>query len=238
MKHYFITGTSRGIGKALAEQLLKEDGVFVSGIARNKTITHPNYRHFTLNLSDPNNAASFSFPELQDAEEVVLINNAGVISEIKRIGKIHNQSIVNDFSVNIIAPSILMNNFIRTYQNYTNKRSILNVSSGAGRHTIDAWSVYCASKAALDMYSKNIAEEQRFVSEENRIKLYSVAPGVIETAMQEQIRSSSKKDFSEIKKFLYLKENNLLFSPEHAAELLLNILNGNQSEVILDVRKA
>jgi benzil reductase ((S)-benzoin forming) len=60
-----------------------------------------------------------------------------------------------------------MNNFIKKYQTYTNKRTILNVSSGAGRHAIDAWSVYCASKSALDMISETINTEQNFQDDLN-----------------------------------------------------------------------
>ncbi len=237
MKHYFITGTSRGIGKALVENLLENRDIRITGISRNNTISHPNYKHIKLDLSTPETISSFAFPEISNAEEIVLINNAGVMSEIRRIGQQQTENIINDYNVNIVSPSILMNNFIKTYQNYTNKRVILNVSSGAGRHTVDAWSVYCASKSALDMFSENIHLEQSFFPEENRIKIFSVAPGVIETKMQKQIRKTSEKDFSEVKKFVNLKNDGLLSSPKETAKLLLKVINGNFAEVILDIRK-
>jgi len=238
MNYYFITGTSRGIGKALAETVLQKPNVKVTGISRNCTISNLNYTHIKLDLSKPNALSSFAFPEIPDAEEIVLINNAGVMSEIKRIGQQKNKNIINDYNVNIVSPSIFMNNFIKTYQHYTNKRIILNVSSGAGRHTVDAWSVYCASKASADMISKNISVEQSFFPKEKQIKIFSVAPGVIETAMQEQIRKTSEKDFSNVKKFIHLKNDGFLSSPEETALQLLNIIkNSNDfSDVILDVR--
>ncbi|RLD52654.1 MAG: short-chain dehydrogenase [Bacteroidetes bacterium] len=238
MKYYFITGTSSGIGKALAEQLLKENEVNVIGISRTCTISHPNYQHFSLDLSNTEAADTFHFPKLSDTKEIVLINNAGMMSEIKRIGQQNNENILNDYNVNIVSPSILMNNFIKAYQNYTCKRIILNVSSGAGRHTVDAWSVYCASKAALDMFSKNIDIEQSFFPKEKQIKIFSVAPGVIETRMQEQIRKTSEKDFSDVKKFVNLKNDGMLSSPEETAKKLLYILENIQffNEVISDVR--
>ena len=237
MKYYFISGTSRGIGKAIVENLLKDEDIHITGISRNNTISHPNYTHIKLDLSKPEKTSSFIFPNTPDAEEIVLINNAGVMSEIKRIGQQENKNIINDYNVNIVSPSILINHFIKTYQNYTSKRIILNISSGAGRHTIDAWSVYCASKSALDMISKNIHLEQSFFPEENRIKIFSIAPGVIETKMQEQIRQTSEKDFSDVKKFVNLKNNGLLSSPGETAKLLLKIINGNYSDVISDVRE-
>ena len=149
-----------------------------------------------------------------------------------------NTSIVNDYHVNIVSPSILMNNFIKKYQSYTNKRTILNVSSGAGRHAIDAWSVYCASKSALDMISETIALEQKYKPVENRIKIYSVAPGVIDTKMQDQIREVLTDDFSNVEKFINLKKNNELSSPEETSNLLLKIINNEDqlNDVIIDVR--
>ncbi|NPA68039.1 MAG: SDR family NAD(P)-dependent oxidoreductase [Chlorobi bacterium] len=236
MKKYFITGTSRGIGKAVAENILTKPDVRVSGMSRNCNISHSRYEHVYVDLSKPGDAGEFNFPDLPDAEEIVLINNAGVISNIKRTGQQKTEDIINDYNVNIVSPSILINNFIKKYQYYTNKRVILNVSSGAGRHTTDAWSVYCASKAALDMFSRNIDKEQSFFNEENRIRIYSVAPGVVETEMQRQIRESSEKDFSELKKFVNLKKNGQLTNPEKTAKLLLKIIDDNFSEVILDVR--
>lgn len=238
MKHYFITGTSRGIGKSLAETLLEDENNKVTGISRTGTIKHKNYNHITTDLSNLDDTESIFFPDIENSDEIVLINNSGVISEIKRIGKIKNKDIINDYNVNIVSPSILINNFIKKYQKYNNIRTILNVSSGAGRHTIDAWSVYCASKSALDMFSENVKLEQSFYPKENRIAIFSVAPGVIDTKLQDKIRESSKDDFSELEKFVSLKKNNELASPEETAKLLLQIINNrnNYNNVILDVR--
>jgi len=238
MKHYFITGTSRGIGKSLAETLLKDANNKVTGISRTNTIKHKNYFHITTDLSNLDDTESFFFREIENAEEIVLINNSGVISEIKRVGEIKNKDIINDYNVNIVSPSILANNFIKRYQRLTNKRTILNISSGAGKHTIDAWAVYCASKSALNMYSENIKLEQSFFPEKNRIQIFSVAPGVIDTKMQDQIRETDVKEFSDVEKFVSLKKNNELASPKETANLLLKIINNrnNFKDVILDLR--
>lgn len=238
MKHYFITGTGKGIGKALAETLLQDENNKVTGISRKNSINHPNYKHITSDLSNLSETESFFFPDLHEAEEVVLINNAGVMSEIYRTGKLKNELIINDYNVNIVSPTVLMNNFIKKYQTYTNKRSIMNISSGAGRHAVDAWSVYCASKSALDMISETISLEQSFRNQEHQIKIYSVAPGVIDTFMQDQIRGVSKDEFSNVEKFINLKNNEELSSPEETAKLLLNIIDNTEKyiEVICDVR--
>src|SRR5688572_14651118 len=90
MKYYFITGTSQGIGKALAETLLNEPNTQVFGTARHQTIDHANYRHLLLDLSQTQNLIQNLpqfFPELPGAEELVLVNNAGVIGEIGYVGE-------------------------------------------------------------------------------------------------------------------------------------------------------
>lgn len=238
MKQYFITGTSRGIGKAIAELILQDENNKVTGISRNDTINHKNYNHITSDLSDLSDTESIFFPDLHEAEEIVLINNSGVMSEILRMGKLKNESVINDYNVNLVSPSVLMNYFIKKYQNYTNKRTIMNISSGAGRHAVDAWSVYCASKSALDMISETISYEQTFMNKEHQINIYSVAPGVIDTVMQDQIREVSKDEFSNVSKFIDLKNNNELSNPKETAKLLLMILNNTEKyrDVICDVR--
>ncbi len=86
---------------------------------------------------------------------------------------------------------------------------------------------------------ENIEVEQSFLSEVNRIKVFSVAPGVIDTEMQNQIRETSPEDFSNVEKFITLKENNELVSPKETADLLLKIIDNrdNYSNVVLDVRE-
>ncbi len=238
MKHFFITGTSRGIGKALAELLLNNDQNRVTGISRTSTIKHLHYNHITTDLSNTAETESIFFPDMKDVEEIVLVNNSGVISEIVRAGKYKNLAIIYDYNVNLISPAILMNNFIKKYQLYTNKRTILNISSGAGRHVIDAWSVYCSSKAGLDMFSKTADLEQTFQAAEHRIKILSLAPGVVDTAMQEKLRNSDENEFSGKDKFVDLKKNNELARPEHVAEQLQKILSHPETieEVLVDIR--
>ena len=90
----------------------------------------------------------------------------------------------------------------------------------------------------MDMFSENINIEQQFTEEKQRFRIYSVAPGVVDTQMQDFIRTAYKEDFSETEKFKNLKERNLLSQPKDIAVKLLTLLsNKNLKEVILDVRK-
>ena len=110
-------------------------------------------------------------------------------------------------------------------------------SSGAGRHAIDAWGAYCASKAALDMFSETISEELKGREIKNW-KIYSIAPGVVDTNMQDEIRNAKPEDFLVKKKFIDLKNNNELANPTIVASKLYEIVTGKiiTSEVKLDIR--
>ncbi len=240
MHYYFITGTSRGIGKALAEILLENPENDITGFARADEIEYtPNYAHVHADFNKPESIVGYDFPELPDAESIVLFNNAGTMSQIFRLGKMDNKKIINDFNVNIISASVLANSFMKAYQHYTVPRTIINVSSGAARRPIDAWSTYCAAKSALDMLNETINLEQNFYPEQNRIKSFSVAPGVIDTRLQDQIREVSPEEFSDLQRFIDLKINNELCTPEHAAFLLLQVVVKRDSftKTLLDVRE-
>ena len=153
----YITGTSTGIGKALAEKLLNE-GVNVIGIARRCSIKHPNYEHIKLDLSDLSQVNAFDF-KMNLSEDVILVNNAGIIGSVKPIGHQIGEEIIELANINILAPQILINKFINKFQSLGQNYQVLNISSGAGKYAIDAWATYCSSKAALDLFSETVALE-------------------------------------------------------------------------------
>ena len=218
MNYFFITGSSKGLGKSLSELLLKEENNIVFGLARNKTIEHKNYHHFSIDLSDLNKVQEFNFPELADAKNLVLVNNAGMVGDVKHVGNINNQSIIDCYNLNLIAPAILSNNFISAYKKLEIEKMVLNISSGAGRHPIDGWNVYCSTKAGLDMFSQVLNEEVKI--DNSNIRVLSLAPGIIDTGMQTEIRSANINEFSGLEKFIDYKANGDLATPENTANLV------------------
>jgi len=238
MKNYFfITGTGKGIGKALAEILLKERQNYVYGLSRVNEIESTNFQFVKIDLSDNSAVENYTFPVLEDVQRITLINNAGVIGDIKPIGKKNNASIIETITINTITPVVLMNSFIATYQEQNIEKLILNISSGAGRHPIHSWADYCASKSAIDMLSLVVQEEQQY--KENPIQIFSVAPGIIDTAMQKEIRAAEEKDFPLKQQFVDMKNTRALVSPQETALLLLKIINNkaDYQDIILDVRE-
>lgn len=230
MNYYYITGTSRGIGKAFAEHLLENPSNHVIGISRHRTIEHPNYKHAYLDLTDVHAIAEFKFELHANAKKVYLINNAGVLGFIKPIGKLQAQTIIQNYTVNLIAPTVLTNAFIDCYDTTDAEKVIVNVSSGAGKSPIDGWAVYCASKAGIDMLSRVVDAEQKIratkplESIHKGFHIFSIAPGVVNTGMQEEIRAAQKEDFSRLEDFIGYKVNNQLADPDFVSKKYINIL--------------
>ena len=160
-----------------------------------------------------------------------------MIGDIAPIGSLSWQTFSRVNYVNVVAPQILMNAFIRDVSKNDGEHIILNVSSGAGKHPIDAWATYCGSKAALDLFSKTVQQELKDRSCDS-VKIFSVAPGVVDTAMQNQIRNSDESKFLSLGKFKDLKTSGNLTSPKEVANKLQNVLLNPQkyTEVIFDIR--
>lgn len=218
MHYYIITGASRGLGKALAEAVLQQPNTTVLGVSRHASVAHARYQHQPLDFSDidavRNNIVKV-FPTWPDAESITLVNNAGVVGEIGYIGEQPNEQFNFVFDVNLVVPAMLMNTFLSAYAASQVPRTVLNISSGAAQRPVDGWGAYCASKAALDMLSQVAQKEQDLRGSGVRIR--SLAPGVVDTAMQEHIRSADGVQFSEVMRFQALHNEGQLASPEEVA---------------------
>lgn len=239
MRIYYITGASRGIGRALAEKALEKDDTHVYGISRGHSIEHERYHPIEMDLSDLESLKNWEPQAHNELQELVLINNAGTLGSIRPIGKDEDEAIQQSFDLNLSAPAILTNKFLKHFQELEAKKLIVNVSSGAGENAIDGWSTYCASKAGLDMFGEVVQEEQRIHQHSNPFHVLSIAPGVVETRMQEEIRSSSEKDFSSVQRFRDLKTDQQLADPAEVAEKYFRIMENptNFSSTQVSVRE-
>lgn len=245
MQYFFITGTSRGIGKALAERALKEKDTWVTGFSRQNTIQHERYKHTAVDLSDIERLkkeVDGFFPKLSQAGRIILINNAGTLGEVKYLSELADESIQFLFNLNVTAPAILMNHFLSAYREHRAEKIIINVSSGAGKYPVDGWSGYCASKAALDMLTQVAAVEQQKMEEQGKgigMKIYALAPGVVDTEMQAEIRQVNQDNFSSLDKFLNLKKEEKLDNTAQTAEKFFYLINHTEefTDVLQDVRQ-
>ncbi len=238
MNYFYITGTSRGLGKAIAEELLQGANNYVYGYSRGCSIEHPNYEHHNIDLSIVNDISNVTFNSHNDGEKIVLINNSGTLGEVNYVGRLADRSISEGFIINLIAPGVLMNNFIKAYSGTKTNKLIINISSGAAQNPIDGWNVYCSSKAALDMYSEVVGQEQDILSSEHPIKILSVAPGLVNTKMQDDIREVPKANFSRLEDFYDYHKNSELISPDDVAKKIMKIIDDPDAfeQVVISVR--
>jgi benzil reductase ((S)-benzoin forming) len=240
-KHlYIVTGSTKGLGKALVEELLKWEGATVVGMGRSvSSIEHPNYLHIQVDFSELTQVKSMMnqiFLE-GDYQSVCLINNAGWIGEIAHLGNLSAISLEKIMNINVVVPALLMNEFVSRFKDKDQvKRVVVNISSGAAVKSIDGWLGYCGSKAALNRMTE--VAQQEAVLEKTGIKYFAVAPGVVDTDMQQEIRNSRATDFSSVDHFVQLKNDNLLLSPQDVAGKILSLIEFPERylEVIQDVR--
>ncbi len=235
-KHAYVTGSSRGLGKALAEVLL-EEGWSVTGIARTTAIAHGYYQHLPIDLSSAwQDWLPGIFQEHKPGSRLLLINNAGALGEVMYMGGLSPESLARVFALNVTAPALLMNEFLRQYPQQD--KLVLNISSGAAQYPVDGWSAYCSSKSALDMLSE-VAAHEAVLARKANVKVFSISPGVVDTAMQEQIRQTDKRSFSRVTYFQDLKKGKRLAEPQEVARQLMVLIDHPKEfkEVKQDVRK-
>lgn len=227
-----ITGVSSGIGYALAQSFLTL-GDRVLGIGLNDPKFLGDFNFIKCDLTQRDAVGQLELPYLSG--EVLLINNAGRIGPIGRMSANEELEHNETFQLNTFAPLELT---LKVYQSMEDKDrfTLINISSGAANNPIPSWAMYCSSKAALNMWSSCFLKEERELG--RRLKVYCVAPGVVDTKMQEQIRNASPEDFSSHDRFVQLKSNDqLLGAKEVASRLIWLIEQPYSDEIYYDLRK-
>lgn len=232
-----LTGHTKGLGKAILDHYLSRQNFHIIAISRSSLgREYANLTEFCLDLSDLSvleGMLPMLFPK-GDFERVVLINNAGWIGEIKSIGNLSTSGIQKVLNLNLLAPIILCNSFVRAYRDQQAEKIICNISSGAAHKPLSGWAEYCSSKAGLAMFSQVAAEE---LTKEG-FQVFSLAPGIVDTEMQAEIRQADESDFPALDRFVHYKSSNQLSSVEKVSEKIVYLLThpGQFSGVIQDVR--
>lgn len=223
MKAYIVTGTTRGIGRAIGETVLASKDWLLS-LSREPEKAAPLHHNVHCDLGDHRHIATKLSRLLRTVShetvtDLVLINNAGILEPLGPIDEAAENEMAGHLMINLAAPAVLMSAFIRLTQNSHAKRRIINISSGAARHPYAGWAMYCASKAALDMMTLCVAAEQS--DRDNPVAVCAVYPGKVETDMQRSIRQCDPGKFPAQPDFIRAKELGALFTAEEAARKLL-----------------
>lgn len=239
-----VTGASRGLGRAVAEQLLAR-GEHVVSISRRapEGLSSPRLQHWSADLADAGAVAARLRRHLQAQgaqafASLALVNNAGVISELAPLGEVDGDDLARAVRVGLEAPLRLTAAFLGATRGWAVPRKVLLVSSGLGRRAMAGSASYCAAKAGLDHLARAVALEE--AAQAHGARIVSLAPGVIDTDMQRQLRSADPHAFPERERFASLHDEGRLESPAAAAARLIRYLDRADfgSLPVADVRDA
>jgi len=228
MSAVVITGVSRGLGAALFDAC-NARGDRIMAVGRHFTEQQAQVRDarpgevflHSTDLADPRWLPDVDTmrPFLRDSTDAVLIHNAALVDPIGAIGRLQEEQVVTAMAVNLTAPILITNAFVRAAPSDARLR-ILFISSGAARRVIDGWSIYCATKAGGEMFFNTLASQ---VADEERITVANVDPGQMDTGMQADIRraASGRAYFPDQQRWLDAHAEGRLADPVEVAERIL-----------------
>lgn len=225
-----LTGASRGLGLAMARQCL-EAGHRVLTISRRPAELPARagaaLEQWPADLAEPGPVAArleswLAAIDATTLASATLVNNAGVISQLAPLGSVAAADLSQALRVGLEAPTLLTAAFLRATAAWPVPRKVLLVSSGLGRRAMAGSASYCAAKAGLDHLARAVALEQAALPQGARI--VSLAPGVIDTDMQVQLRGADPTLFPERERFVGLQAAGQLDSPAQAAAKVMRFL--------------
>jgi len=202
----FITGASSGIGKGIAQALL-DIGLPVRGLQRRAGIEHPRYVHEPVDLLQPEAVEAVSLHLPKGIKCALLINNAGVIAPIAPADQLPGAAVRENIFLNLTVPILLTQRFLALCAQRQIEPTVVFISSGAAKYPIPSWSVYCAAKAGLEQYIQVLHVDKP------ELACLAISPGIVDTAMQEDIRGSKAADFPDHQRFVDYKEKGELQDP-------------------------
>jgi benzil reductase ((S)-benzoin forming) len=237
MNYYIITGASRGIGEAMTRELIAPGNTLFAvsrtlneGLVELASSLNVPLYYFEADLSIRQEAelfinSVFEKINLTDHDRIALINNAGMLEPIGPIKSTDFERAEKHLHLNLLTPMILSSVFASKTESAAIPKVILNISSGAAFYPYSGWSIYCSSKAGLDMLTKVAGLEQN--TEQYPVTIFALAPGIIETGMQESIRETDLALFPDRDKFISLHEEGKLAKPEDVAHIIISTIFNN-----------
>lgn len=219
-KYALITGVSRGIGRAIAENLMHR-GIIVVGIARapesqiQELIQNERFIYFQTDLGTPKGLTNFDeFIHSNNFTFDIIIHNAAIIDH-NYLADANIQNLEKVIAINLLAPMKLAHILSDTYRPYAR---IACISSGAAFYPIKQLGAYCISKAGLEMLVQVLRAEY----EQHNIGIVSIIPGVVDTDMQCILRENTQAETQADFQALY--DQNELISPTLSAAYIASLM--------------
>jgi len=228
MNLYVITGTTRGLGQALAMELGRDPDNHVVEISRGVSCKSGSNTFIYADLADLASIQT-AFDALAGVvhgrtfTRAVLINNAGVVLPVARFDALSAIALQDNMTINVVAPILAAGVFAKLTRTSAASRMVVNISSGAAKRAVRGWTAYCTAKAGLEMATRVIAEEAQ-LSDPGMV-VCSLAPGVVDTAMQATIRSVTLDEFPERERFREMKESGALRDAGAVARDIISLLH-------------
>lgn len=232
---FIVTGSSRGLGRALVEQLLAprhhvlgmaraddDDALAAQAHARGAQL-----EQWTQDLGRSVEAAQrlehwlAALPATRFGR-AVLINNAAVLPKPGPIDELPFATLSAALRLGLEAPLLLSAAFLRGTRGWRAERRLLHISSSLGRRAIAGGAIYGAVKAGLDQFSRGFALDEAL--KDNGARSVALAPGPVDTDMQRRMRDAEVGQVPEQPRFAALLAEGVLDTPHDAAAKVLDYL--------------
>lgn len=218
-----ITGASRGLGAGLADRFA-ELGAALGLCARTEPQPPAGSRAMcgALDVTDARMLEGFGGAVAKELGPVDLwVNNAGVLDPMGPNRTLAPAEVDRALLVNVGGVANGTRTFTRRARSWPPAfRVLANISSGAASSSYEGWSIYGATKAAVDRFTEVVALE------EPDVLCLAVSPGVVETDMQVAIRAADPQTFPSVERFRAIHRDNTASSPTWVADHLAGILIG------------
>lgn len=239
MNLIFLSGASSGIGAALTAHLSAMPDLALATFSRSRVASA---HHLSVDLSDPGEWTSVADWMASVADEVQpsalwFFHCAATLNPIGFAGEVDADAYASNVVLNSASPQVLGDRFIALAKQTGVPAVMVQISSGAATKPYPGWSSYCAAKAAVDHWTRTVGRELEHRG--GPITVISVAPGVVETPMQAEIRGMHESDFPKVQRFRDLKSEGILRSPDEVAVELWELATspGLENGAVIDLRE-
>ncbi|MBD2872394.1 SDR family NAD(P)-dependent oxidoreductase [Paenibacillus arenilitoris] len=226
MRAFIVTGSSRGLGLEICKQLMKPDHLIIC-IARNYNDSLDELAaqqgctiHFEkFDLQNTEEIPAFIHGILnwipdEGLESITLINNGAQVTPLGPVDGFSAEEAVRNVHINLLAPIVLTQSLLQQTEKWNIHRTIVNISSGSAKQPAAGMSIYCATKAALNMFTSCIQLEKH-----KALTIYTVDPGMIDTDMQAVARNEARLPIASF--FREARENGTLKQARDVAKKIV-----------------
>jgi NAD(P)-dependent dehydrogenase (short-subunit alcohol dehydrogenase family) len=217
-----VTGASRGLGAGLAATFAA-DGMALGLCARTEPTVAGSADAVTgsVDVADAAAVDAFAAAVVERFGRIDLwVNNAGVLGPVGPLADADPGQVRAALEIDVLGVLHGTATFARHVRTRPGGGVLVNISSGAATKAYAGWAPYGAAKAAVEMATEVVAVEERHAG----LRAYALSPGVIDTAMQERIRSTDDQLLPAAERFRRLHATGAFNSPEWVARFIVGLI--------------